>query len=185
MNKIYKFLWIFLPFFSFAQNRDIPIELIDSTKRIEKDEKSLQIRPIHNLTIYKCINNTYLVKRVFIEIDSIGRIFLNRNPTDYQFDINNFNREISTFYTQEKLYKSPGENRMTIIEAPLTEINHQNILITIQFQDDVLENDKHLLTKTSYSWGKAYYYKVNDYPIFNYLNESEIQILQKLLDLEN
>ena len=135
----------------------------------------------YNLTIIKRVNNENNRADKFIEIDSLGNIYNSREKTGKNFDIKGFSKEITKYVADEKLYKYPGNNSISVIEYPTPKINTQYISISIKFLDD-FNIEKELRNKTYYSWGKTLDKEANDYPLFKYLNNAEVDILKVLLE---
>jgi hypothetical protein len=138
-------------------------------------------RPLFSLTIIKSVNNESKRVDKFIEIDSLGNIFNGRKKTGKNFDIKVFSKEITKYVVDEKLHKYPGNDDISFIEPPTPKINKQTILISIKFLDD-FNMEKDLRNKTYYSWGEPFDKEINDYPLFKYLTQAEIDILKALLE---
>jgi len=139
------------------------------------------LRPLYSLTITKSVNSENKRVDKFIGIDSSGNIYSGRKKTGSNLDIKAFSKEITKYVTDENLHKYPGNNDIIFIEAPTPKLNKQTILISIKFLDD-FKMEKDLRNKTYYSWGKPFDKEVNDYPLFKYLTEAEINILKSLLE---
>jgi hypothetical protein len=146
------------------------------------------VRPIYNLTIYKSVNDEYHKPDKFIEIDSAGNIYVQSGTTysprvkaEQVMDIKNLAMEIKKYVAKEKPYKSPGDDFETKVEAPTVKLNEQYIEISIKFLDDI-RRERKLLNKTYYTWNDMLDKNIKDYPLFNYLNISEITILKALLE---
>jgi hypothetical protein len=146
------------------------------------------VRPLYNLTIYKSVNDEKHKPDKIIEIDSAGNIYVQsgtmysaRVKAEQIMDIKNLAMEIKKYVAIEKPYKSPGDDFESKVEAPTVKLNEQYIEISIKFLDDI-RREKKLLNKTYYTWNGMLDKNIKDYPLFNYLNISEIKILKALLE---
>jgi hypothetical protein len=145
-------------------------------------------RPLYNLKIYKSVNDKNHKPDKFVEIDSAGNIYVQSghlyNPKEklsQTIDIKKLSAEVTKYVTIEKLDKFPGNNFEEIQEAPTIKLNQQYIEVTIMFLDDI-RKEKKLLNKTYYSWNDFLDKTIQDYPLFKYLNVSELEILKPLLE---
>ena len=139
------------------------------------------VRSLFSLTILKRVNNENKILNKFIEIDSLGAIYIGNKKTGENFNIKSFNKEVTKFVVTEKLRKHPGDNYISVIEYPIPENNKQRFIILVKFLDDI-RLERELRNKTYYSWGEIFDKEINDYPLFKYLTGAEIKILKGMLE---
>lgn len=138
---------------------------------------------LYNLTIVKMVRDGNIKSEKLIEIDSAGNIYADKKKIPQTVNVKTFSDELRRYVAEgRKVIKHPGNNDILFTGVSSSERNKQNIKISCMFLDDI-NKEKDLRNKTYYSWFKGPISKnVNYYSLYEYLNETEINILRGLLE---
>ena len=132
------------------------------------------------MDVFKVVNDEGSRISKYLLIDSVGNVNVSGKKIS-ALDLKKFTLEVNKYVRGEKIDTIPGNNNISFLEILTPALNKESIYVRVKFLDDI-KRENNLRNKTYYAWHTTSPKNTNGYILFNYLTESEVKILKKILE---